>query len=891
MMEYIQILRHMADGLQYEDLAQKAEAYWLESSDVAALVLLALAHGQLSRLSRMAETLTQIENLKDEECKLDCDAQVDLAACYILNQRFNIAQPMLEQVLAVEPDHALALSRLALCHLAHDDLDRARKGLDRSIACESHRISSYVNLVRLCIRQNDIPAAQKALDTGIAQFQDTYEDMGSAILDALTAVLRRLQLEIWVAGEKFAEAEAWLEEKREELDEDTWTALVIGYGMALSTRDRHDQAGEILREALKHYGENIQVLRQLAVLAQLLGRTMQAVALLQKALRFVDETGHEAVELWLQMSDVCMNNITEQALKAAEDALKIVDALIEDDDLTQATIETLSLRVRLALANVESQNENFDDADKMFRELLDENPYFFGALQGLGQQQMQRGHIDEAIELFERMAEVHPVQGHSALINARKFPDDDKTLEKMEKFARKPGMEGSVRTSLLFQLASAWEKRKDYDKAFALATEANEATKRLLNYDPKTHRNKCARIRHAFSRELFDHRKDCGHRSTVPVFVLGMPRSGTTLVEQILGSHSEIFGAGELGQISGLVLGLERWERHTGSGRHYPECVDDFTPFVADGIAERYLQELREFSADAKHIVDKLPHNFENIGLIKFFFPLAKIISVCRDARDIGISNYFTDYQAKHGGMGFAYDLKSIGEQLADHAFLMRHWDQVFPGEILEINYEDVIEDTEGQARKMLDYIGVDWEEQVLAFNELDRPVKTASVWQVRQPIYKTSKARWERYQDHLGPLIEGTNARIEFDPIEMERLPVPGMLTEGVAQFNDEKCDDAELNFKKLLHHFPEHASANFMLGLVYMQKGHVDEGVELMEKGFEKCRWNRNWRADLIQAYELVGHTEKAEALQVKSGDGDVEDRLEDSNDLLYINPGGIN
>jgi tetratricopeptide (TPR) repeat protein len=216
--------------------------------------------------------------------------------------------------------------------------------------------------------------------------------------------------------------------------------------------------------------------------------------------------------------------------------------------------------------------------------------------------------------------------------------------------------------------------------------------------------------------------------------------------------------------------------------------------------------------------------------------------------------------------MGFAYDLSWVGEQLADHNMMMHHWHSVFPGEILEINYEDVVSDTEGSARKMLDYIGVEWEAQVLSFDELDRPVKTASVWQVRQPIYKTSTAKWMRYRDHLAPLVAGTNRKIDFDPIDMVTLPEPGWLTDGVALYKDGKMDEAEYSFKKLLHHLPEHAAANAMIGLIYVQKGHLAEGIALMEKAHETCPWNANWRKDLSQAYEMAGETDKAEALKKK-------------------------
>jgi tetratricopeptide (TPR) repeat protein len=258
------------------------------------------------------------------------------------------------------------------------------------------------------------------------------------------------------------------------------------------------------------------------------------------------------------------------------------------------------------------------------------------------------------------------------------------------------------------------------------------------------------------------------------------------------------------------------------------------------------------------------------VGLIKFLFPNAKIISVRRDPRDIAISNYFTSYQARHGGMGFAYDLGWIGEQLADHNLLMHHWNQIFPGEILEVNYEDVVDDLEGSARRMLEYIGVAWEPQVLDFNKVERAVKTASVWQVRQPIYKTSKAKWERYRDHLEPLIRGTNARIEHDPFEMITLPHPGFLAEGVAHYNKGELDEAELSFKKMLHHNPDHAACNYMVGLVYLSKNYIAEGIEFLEKALEIAPWQREWRENLLRAYEMAGATERvAEQREMLDGD----------------------
>jgi len=874
---YKKILHRLVDLQQFNELKANAQRYLAETADCQALPLLALAH---AHLGERTEAVTVSQQAEAQLNSLELDARIDLAAVYCLMQRLDDAIALLEVALRVEPEHPLALARLAWCRMAEGKLPEARCLYEQAAELVPERLPVWSALTRLCLEDGDHVAAQQALETAIFQLGELYTDLPELAVEQFTAQFRGLQLELWIASDKLAQAEQWLTERRETLSEADWVGLITGYATLLAGQSNHAAADEALRDALKHYSSNLALISQLAELAQMQGRTQQVIHLLRRAITLSKEQEKPEVGLWVRLSNACLHNREEQARTAAEKAVEIADGLEISDDVPELMIRQYRLQAKNALAQVESQEQHFDIAENLFNEVLTDNPYFLPALQGLGQQQMQCGKIDEAIALFERIKEIDPAKGYSSLINARQFPDDEITLTRMEKAARQRSMEGPVRAGLLLQLATAWEKRKDYDKAFALAVEANDSSKQHLHYDAKEHRNRCARIRHAFSKPLYEHRKDCGYRGeneSLPVYVLGMPRSGTTLVEQILAGHSQIYGAGELGVIPSRIQGLNRWERHTGSGRTYPDCIDDLGPYVTEGIANGILDELRELAAedkpDAQFVVDKLPHNFENIGFIKFLFPKAKIISVRRDPRDIALSNYFTDYQAKHGGMGFAYDLNQIGEQLADHNQLLYHWDQVFSGEILEMRYEDVVNDLEGSARKMLDYIGVDWEPEVLAFNELDRPVKTASVWQVRQPIYKTSTAKWMRYQNHLAPLIQGTNKKLEWDAIEMITLPEPGWLNEGVGLYKEDKLDEAEVCFKKLLHHIPDYAAANFMLGIIYARKNHLPDAIELMEIAHKKCPWNPEWRKDLIQAYEMVGDVEKAEALKQK-GRGNPDD-----------------
>ncbi len=647
------------------------------------------------------------------------------------------------------------------------------------------------------------------------------------------------------------------------LGEDDWCALLSGFATRLVARDRYSQAEEWLRVGIARHPEHHALYVQLAELAHLQGRAPQAIALLRTAIDLAQKNEQPTELLWTRLSAMALASYPQLARAAAEQARDRLVLRTEQTAILANEITELRLQVELAMAAVEAQEQNHRAAEQRYRDVLEVRPDSTPALQQLGQLCLQLGRIDEAVALFERVKAVDPARGHGALIQVRHFEHDDETLHRLERLARTPGMEGSVRAGMLFQLAAAWDRREDYDRAFALADEANAASRRLLRYDAKAHRQHCARIRHAFPKALYEHRPQTGHESTLPVFVVGMPRSGTTLVEQLIAGHSRIHGAGELGTIPRVIAGLERWERQTGSGRRYPDCVDDLDPKVVQGIGTDVLKELRECAPAADHVVDKLPHNFENIGLIKLLFPRTKIISVRRDPRDIAVSNFFIDYAGKHGAMGFAYDLDWIGEQLADHNLLMHHWQQVFAGEILEVRYEDIVDAPEASTRRMLDYIGVEWEPQVLEFDVLERPIKTASAWQVRQPLYTGAKGRWKCYEQQLRPLIVAANRKIAWDPIEMVTLPEPGLLNVGVDRYHEGDLDAAELRFKRLLRHVPEHAAARFMLGLVYVRKGHRDDGIALMERAVERCPWNRHWRRDLALAYHMDGRDQDAAAL----------------------------
>ena len=862
----LKLLRKLSDQQQYFELRELSQSVWRETQEPVVLPLLAFAQGQMGETALAEKTLDEALFYRSQ---FDAEALVDLSAVLIVLGRLDDAVRMLDDVLLRHPKQALALARLGYCRLLQNDFEGAQTLLQKAIVLEPERIGVLLHLAHLYLSQSQLDAGQDAVDQAFALLAEIGPELPQVLLSQYDYQVNGLQCRIWVEGEQYDFAELWLQEQAELQRQEALTELefihyLCLYTQLLAGRDLHGQATDILREYFKLFPLNLILHRQLADLCHVQGHFIQALKLLRRALKLYPDN----IVLWVRVAHVSVQCSDRGARKAAQRAVELAESLEESVQQSATQIRMRWAEARSALAQVESHEQNFDLAETLFREVLMEQGNCISALQGFAQQQMQCGQIEEAVELFERITQLDPVMGHAALINARRFPDDVAVLDKIEQAASVPSLEGSLRPTLLFRLAAAWEKRGDYGRAFGFAEQANQASKQFLPYDAKAHRERCARIRFGFSSELYKRRAKHGVDSSLPVYVLGMPRSGTTLVEQIIAGHSQIFGAGELSLVGQVVQGLNRWERHVGSGRRYPDSIDDLTAKVSAGIATNLLKEMQELAPDALHVVDKMPHNFLNIGLIKFLFPRAKIISVRRDPRDIAISNYFTDYQSKHGGMGFAYELGDIGEQLADHDLLMQHWHQLFPGEILEVNYEDVVDDLESHARRMIDFIGVDWEPQILNFNQLQRRVKTASVWQVRQPIYKSSKARWMNYRDYLAPLIAGTNRKIQSPPIEMLSLPQAGFLVDGVDQFREGDWDAAELSFKKMLHHNPEHAACGYMVGLVYLCKGHIREAIAEIEPALEKAPWQKEWRDNLIKAHRLLGEDDKAEQLEVVVG-----------------------
>ncbi len=359
---------------------------------------------------------------------------------------------------------------------------------------------------------------------------------------------------------------------------------------------------------------------------------------------------------------------------------------------------------------------------------------------------METGRKDEAKAAFDRALEAFP-RSAKAWFNQsdlRKFTADDQDVGRMEALLGDGGAQSYAdRMALHFALGKAYLDIGNSEKAFYHLNEGNRMKRSSLSFDVKATGQWLEQIAKTFSPVLLKKHKGSGDPSELPVFIVGIPRSGTTLVEQILASHPQVHGTGELSVLPRLTDGIG----------NYPNSVTSLNAEQLAQLGRAYLAQVAPLAQGKRHLVDKMPANFLHVGLIRQILPNARIIHCRRDPVDTCLSCYSKLFSAEQI---FTYDLAELGQFHVAYQKLMAHWRKVLPADrFIEVDYEAVVDDLDGQARWMIDFLGLPWDEACLSFHQTKRVVRTASVNQVRQPIYKTSAGRWKPHAAHLGPLLE----------------------------------------------------------------------------------------------------------------------------------------
>jgi len=405
------------------------------------------------------------------------------------------------------------------------------------------------------------------------------------------------------------------------------------------------------------------------------------------------------------------------------------------------------------LGDALARRELLKEAEECFRKAIQIKPGFADALFNLGATLMPMGMLQEAATYFHKTLAINPGSTDARyfltqLGKVKRDSQDFKDLIEFERIAHSTNapLTGSQSMYLNFALGKSYDDIGDADRAFRHFAEGNRLKRQTFQYDKHADTRIFTEIMRIFDKPAIQRLRGAGDPSRVPVFIVGMPRSGTTLVEQILASHPDVHGAGELTDMPTIM-------QRNIAGSEFPENLRllDGTRLAAWG--KEYVASLRKRSPSALRISDKLPINFMAIGLIHVMLPNAKIIHVRRDPLDTCLScfnNLFTQDNVK-----WSYDLTELGTYYANYARLMEHWRDVLPSSaMLEIDYEELVKDCELQTRRLIDYCELEWNENCLEFHSNKRAVRTVSLAQVRKPVYNSSIERWRSYEKHLGPLL-----------------------------------------------------------------------------------------------------------------------------------------
>lgn len=493
------------------------------------------------------------------------------------------------------------------------------------------------------------------------------------------------------------------------------------------------KAERLCRDYLKRHPHDVEAMRLLADIGARFSVLDNADFLLETALELAPDN------IQVRLDYITVLNKRQKYGQALEQARKLYESAPNNPHF-QSTYAVANLHLG-----------EFEEALGLFDAVLKTLPQDPATLTSRGHALKTYGRQEEAIASYQAAYKAKPDHGDAyyALANLKTYKFNDKELTAMAEAEARPHTSRHDRIHLCFALGKGYEDRGEFETSFIYYTRGNALKKQASRYDADHMEEELKAQATICTRDLFDARMGEGCPAPDPIFIVGLPRAGSTLLEQILASHSKVDGTLELPHILATAQKLKGRERATATAR-YPHVLHDLPAEELKKLGQKYIDETQVYRKGAPYFTDKMPNNFRHIGLIKLILPNAKII----DARRHPMACCFSGFKQLFAeGQEFTYSLEDIGRYYKDYVDVMAHWDKVLPGQILRVHYEDVVADIEGQVRRILDYCGLDFEPACVQFHKTMRAVRTASSEQVRQPIYQSGLEQWRHYEPWLKPL------------------------------------------------------------------------------------------------------------------------------------------
>jgi len=415
-------------------------------------------------------------------------------------------------------------------------------------------------------------------------------------------------------------------------------------------------------------------------------------------------------------------------------------------------IDPTFLEAQMNLADSYQLAGDIERAGKVYRRVISDHQDFVIAIYMLGNILKSQGKLEEASAFYQQAMAQKPdyTQAHFTYSGIHKYKDrSDPHIGSMLTLYQKDTLNIESRIHLAFALAKAHEDIGDYRQAFEYLKSGNDLRFEEFNYDIESDKALIQNIIRIFSKEAISKLRIHAESSNRPIFIVGMPRSGTSLVEKIIASHSDVYGAGELETM--FALGTSCFLAEIGNYEYQP--LDSYAESTFEMVGKSYLEQIALLDNQAIRVTDKMPFNMMMIGLIRIALPNAKIIHCVRDAKDTCLSIFKQNFTT--GNYRFAYNLKTVAQFHNEYTKLMKHWHESMPGTIYDVSYESLTQNPEHEIRELLSACGLEFQESCVNFEKTDAVVKTASAFQVRQPMYTSSVRLWEKYQQFLGPMLD----------------------------------------------------------------------------------------------------------------------------------------